>query len=175
MIILLTGPACSGKSTFEKMLEERGFKRIKSATSRVKRIGEKDDAYHWHTKDEFLRAVENDEFIEYTEYSGNYYGTPKSEIVELTVGVLEPNGCKAIKEAYKDSVVILYFDVDEEERHERSKKRGDSEAFWQKRLLVDRELFTQEFIDSCDWVLKDNSIEDYELIINQYLEKWILG
>ena len=96
--VIICGRSGTGKSTLEEELIGMGYGRIISCTTRPPREGEKDGVdYYFLTKEVFLKRVENSEFIEWTSYNGNLYGTLKSEMSsEDKVVVLDPNGVKNI-------------------------------------------------------------------------------
>lgn len=83
-IIIITGPSGVGKGTIEKELFK--LKELKlvlscSMTTREKRESEVDGVhYYFSTKDEFVNKIRNNEFLEYSNHFGNYYGTLKSEV-----------------------------------------------------------------------------------------------
>ncbi len=84
-VIILSAPSGCGKSTIIKAIMDRGNVDLKfsvSATNRPPREGEKDGVhYHFLTTEQFLQAIDNDEFVEYEEvYPGRFYGTLKSEV-----------------------------------------------------------------------------------------------
>src|SRR5699024_2693253 len=80
LLIVLSGPSGVGKGTVRKALfddEETNFKYSISMTTRDKREGEVDGVdYFFKTHEEFEKLIEQDKFIEYAKYVGNYYGTP---------------------------------------------------------------------------------------------------
>ena len=83
MIFVISAPSGAGKTTLiNRLLEsESSFMFSISTTTRHKRKGEADGVhYHFVTKDEFCRMIENDEFVEWAEVYGNYYGTTKKEV-----------------------------------------------------------------------------------------------
>jgi len=81
--ILVVGPTGSGKNTLIQAAREAipGLAFGVSATTRMMRDGEVDGVnYHFLTKEEFMRRVAADEFLEWAEYGGKYYGTLRSAI-----------------------------------------------------------------------------------------------
>ena len=77
---IVSGPSGVGKSTVLKALfdQRTDLYFSISATTRDPRPGEVDGVhYHFIPAEEFHRMVEEDEFLEYAEYVGNFYGTPK--------------------------------------------------------------------------------------------------
>lgn len=82
LVFVISGPSGSGKGTVVELLRQiypnAGVS--VSATSRKPREGEVEGvSYYYKTREEFERLIENGEVLEHTEYSGNYYGTLKSE------------------------------------------------------------------------------------------------
>ncbi len=76
-----------------------------SCTTRAPRPGEVDGhVYHFITLERFEEMMKNDEFLEWAEYSGNFYGTPRSEVVDplrkgmLVIREVELQGVLAIRE-----------------------------------------------------------------------------
>ncbi|MFA6816343.1 MAG: guanylate kinase [Lentisphaeria bacterium] len=84
--IILSGPSGVGKSTvchrvFEQM-PQAGFSI--SCTTRQPRVGEKDGVdYYFLTKDAFFQHRDKDDFLEYAEVHGNFYGTLRSQVEPL--------------------------------------------------------------------------------------------
>lgn len=138
--VIICGRSGTGKSTLEEELIGMGYGRIISCTTRPPREGEKDGVdYYFLTKEVFLKRVENSEFIEWTSYNGNLYGTLKSEMSsEDKVVVLDPNGVKNIL-SYCKKPYIVYLDATEEVLEQRMRGRGDSENCIAERLQKDRE------------------------------------
>lgn len=82
MLYAIVGPSGAGKTTLQKMMEDRGAKGIISTTSRPMRPGERDGVdYDFLSRDDFERKIDNDEFVEHTEYDGNYYGVSSDNIM----------------------------------------------------------------------------------------------
>ncbi len=115
LLIVLSGPAGSGKGTVNKRLlstDEYAFS--VSATTRAPRPGEVHGVnYHYITREDFEGRIARGEMLEYTEYCGNYYGTPKREAEEaLNAGKnlileIEVTGALNVKRAYPDSILIM--------------------------------------------------------------------
>ena len=84
-ILVLTGPSGVGKtSVAEKILSMSDkFSFVRSATTRPKREDKYGEEYIYLEREAFLRLLDSSEMLEYTEYSGNYYGTPKSELERI--------------------------------------------------------------------------------------------
>ena len=98
--IVLIGASGSGKSTIENELNNHGFRKIVSYTTREPIDGEKNGKDYWFvTKDTFKDMLAEGLFAEYEEYSqGRFYGTLKSDYVEdNNVAVLTPNGIRQLK------------------------------------------------------------------------------
>lgn len=114
-IICLVGPSASGKTTIaENLVSRGGYTAPRSTTSRVRRKGESGDAYHFVDKDTFEEMIERDEFVEYTEYAGNYYGLTRAEVREqLQTGKklvipIDRFGAEAMKKAFPNETLILF-------------------------------------------------------------------
>jgi len=86
-ILVLCGPSGSGKSTLLKKLMgefDNKFGFSTSHTTRSPRPGEKNGVdYHFVTRDEMQTAIQNGDFIEYAEFSGNMYGTSKRSVSDV--------------------------------------------------------------------------------------------
>ena len=83
LVIVISGPSGSGKSTVINALCEADetLQLSVSATTRKPRPGEKDGVdYHFLSKAEFEKSIQQDKFLEWAEYGDNLYGTLRSEI-----------------------------------------------------------------------------------------------
>ena len=85
--VVFCGPSGTGKSTLIKRLmneHPNAFAFSVSHTTRKPREGEKDGReYHFVTREQMLKAIENQEFLEHAEFSGNIYGTSKKAVEDV--------------------------------------------------------------------------------------------
>ncbi len=111
MLITITGPTCSGKSTLERdLVKKHGVNKITSFTTRPMRGGEVDTLDYF-----FLKELPPfSEVVEQIEYNGNYYGILKSEVEKArgktTLVVVEPHGAQQV-ESYCAANDIEIFKV----------------------------------------------------------------
>lgn len=144
MFVVLSGPSGAGKDTILDNLKKSTFTFDKtiSATTRAMREGEKDGVdYYFIDKTTFEKKIENGEFVEYTVYSGNYYGTLKTEVERLVAKggcillKIEVEGASNIRKAIPDalSVFIVPPSIEVLERRLRGRNTETEESI-QKRL-----------------------------------------
>lgn len=117
LLIVLSGPSGVGKGTVRKAIfddPDTAFKYSISMTTRQQREGEVDGVdYFFKTKEEFESLIEQDKFIEYAEYVGNYYGTPidyVTETMEKGYDVfleIEVEGAKQVREKFPEALFIF--------------------------------------------------------------------
>ncbi len=160
LMIVISGPAGSGKGTVNAHLLKTGdFVYSVSATTRAPRPGEVDGVnYHYITKEDFLLRIANGDMLEYTEYCGNYYGTPRKEAEEVLASgknlilEIEVEGANTIKRAYPDAVLIMLLPPSFEVQEARLRGRGtEKEDKIQERLTRTREELKE--INSYDYVV----------------------
>ncbi len=133
-LIIISGTTCAGKGTIiKKVLENHNDIVLSiSYTSRPPRGGEKDGVdYYFVSQEEFEEKIKNDDFLEYAKVRyGNYFGTPKSEIIkQLDTGKdvileIDVQGAKQIKEKFPDTILIFIMAPSMEEVKRRIKARG---------------------------------------------------
>jgi len=122
ILVVVSGPAGSGKSTVTKLLvaEKSDTAALTiSYTTRQPREGECHGREYFFTdRDTFTKMMKNDEILEYTEYNGNLYGTPVSEVKRLTaegkdiILEIEVDGAMQIKKIFPDSVTVMLIPPD---------------------------------------------------------------
>ncbi|QHW36691.1 guanylate kinase [Staphylococcus ursi] len=117
LLIVLSGPSGVGKGTVRKRIFDdphTSYKYSISMTTRQMREGEQDGVdYFFKTRDEFEKLIEADEFIEYAEYVGNYYGTPVQYVKDtMNAGhdvflEIEVEGAKQVRKKFPDALFIF--------------------------------------------------------------------
>jgi guanylate kinase len=145
-VFVITGPSGVGKGTLIKALLQRvpDLELSISATTREPRAGEADGRdYHFLSSQEFERRVDEKDFLEFAAYSGNHYGTLRSEVEgQLAAGrsvvlEIEVQGAQQVRAAKPDSVQIFIAPPDPAVLRERLRARGtDSAAAIDARLEV---------------------------------------
>jgi guanylate kinase len=88
ILFILSAPSGAGKSTLRAGLQcEQDFVYSVSCTTRAPRPGEVNDVdYHFISREEFERRIAAGEFLEYAQVHNNYYGTLKSEVLDVVRG-----------------------------------------------------------------------------------------
>jgi len=144
-LIILTGPSGVGKGTVVKEIlgKEKNFWLSISATTREPREGEKDgENYYFLNKEKFKEMIEQNLFLEWAQFAGNYYGTPLSSVNEkIKKGFnvlleIEVEGARQIKNKFPNSQSIFLLPPDKSLLGNRLSNRGtEKEEAIKKRLL----------------------------------------
>lgn len=133
-LIVISGPSGVGKSTVVGALADRHrFFFSISATTRTARPGETNGVeYYFVDSDEFERMRDRGDLLEWAEYSGNLYGTPRAPVLErLASGDdvlldIEVKGAMQVKESYPGAITLFLTPPTEEELERRLRNRGDT-------------------------------------------------
>lgn len=129
MIIVVSGPGGVGKGTIVAELVRRdpGLLLSRSWTTRERRSGEADDAYVFTDPARFEHLIQADGLLEWTEFLGNYYGTPRPDPADPRDLVLEieVDGAKQVKKVHPDAILIFVLPPSREEQERRLRGRGD--------------------------------------------------
>ena len=129
LIIVVSGPGGVGKGTIVDALLRRDSTLLlsRSWTTREQRPGEHDEAYVFTTRDAFEKHRENDGFLEWTEFLGNYYGTPVPDFSSTQDIVLEieVDGAQQVKVRHPESVLLFILPPSRDEQRRRLIGRGD--------------------------------------------------
>lgn len=132
IMLVVSGPAGSGKGTVNAMLLKRDdFAFSVSATTRAARPGEVDGVnYHFITRESFIERIDSGDMLEYTEYCGNFYGTPLKEAEEVLrsgknlILEIEVEGAMNVKRKYPDAVLVLLLPPSYSVQEARLRGRG---------------------------------------------------
>lgn len=142
MLIILTGPASSGKDTIMHRLLRKfpKMKRVISTTTRERRPGEVEGKdYHFVSRERFEQMVKGGKFLEYVEFDGNFYGTAKDELAPLSQSQALLWRVEMSRAAKVKDALVLYIDVpDWNVLRKRMKQRGMSNADIETRLTQDK-------------------------------------
>lgn len=117
LLIVLSGPSGVGKGTVRKEIFDdptTSYKYSISMTTRQMREGEVNGVdYFFKTKEEFEALIQEDQFIEYAEYVGNYYGTPVQYVKDTMAEghdvflEIEVEGAKQVRKKFPDALFIF--------------------------------------------------------------------
>lgn len=170
MFVILSGTTCSGKSAISKQLvEQYGFARIVTTTSRPKREGEIDGwDYHFVGNDQFEEIKQAKGFLETNKHGGFEYGVQISSISSLpasrnAVLIVDPNGYKKVKRYLKANEIKYlgaFIDADIRLRIGRLLNRADENLASRLEAMIQVESRWIDQIDHYDMLIQnDNSLE----------------
>ena len=182
MLVVLSGPSGSGKGTvLKEFLKDEDFGLSVSATSRKPRPGDKEGVtYFFKTREEFEEMIKNDEFFEYAQFGGNYYGTPKKYVLDQInngkniILEIEVQGAMQVKKAVPDAVLIFMTTPDITVLRERLEGRQTEEQ-----EVVDQRieiaLSEIEYLNCYDYLVVNDdlekTVEDLKKVIEKAREK----
>ncbi len=147
-MIILIGESGSGKTTILNKLVEKGFEKAINHTTRKPRDNEEStNEYKFISKDEFNKMWENGELLQRAEFNNEYYGISTNSLKDNVVCISIVDSVKDIKNRAKElnmqnvNIITIYVYVNEQERINRMKQRGDTEESIATRLKIDKEKF----------------------------------
>lgn len=178
LLVTFSGPSGSGKDTVLDVLLKRNdnIKVSISMTTREKREYEIDGIhYYFVEKEYFKKNIEENKMLEYAQYNGNYYGTPKAPVDEMisagnaVILEIEVQGAGKIKEKCPDVVSIFLMPPSMNVLETRLRGRGsEDEDTINHRLVIAREEIRKAY--DYDYVVVndtiENAVESIETIIN---------
>lgn len=167
-LIIFSGFSGTGKGTIMNELLTRypdEFCLSVSATTRSPREGEKEGvAYFFKNRDEFEKMISQDAFLEYAEYVGNYYGTPKEYVEQkLNSGKnvfleIEMQGAMKVKEKLPQTVLVFILPPSVKTLVQRLRDRGtNSEDNIRQRMLQAKS--EAENMDKYDYFVINDSLD----------------
>ncbi len=133
ILVLYSGSSGVGKGTImsELLKKDNTIRLSVSNTTRAPRKGEIDGVhYNFVTKEQFIDLINNDGYLEYAEYCGNYYGTPKQQVEDLlnegynVFLEIEVQGGLQIMEKYPDILSVFVLPPSIESLERRLRRRG---------------------------------------------------
>jgi len=146
--------------------KEKNFWLSISATTREPREGEKDgENYYFLNQEKFKEMIEQNLFLEWAQFAGNYYGTPLSSVNEkikkgFTVLLeIEVEGARQIKNKFPNSLSIFLLPPDKEELERRIRNRGtEKEEAIKKRLS--RANYEISVSNQFDFALTNHNVDE---------------
>jgi guanylate kinase len=176
-IFVLYGPSSAGKSIIQKTLTTKDFPRIITSTTRARRAGEADGVdYIFMSTDLFKQHLDKEDFVEWTSYNGEYYGTLKAEIEKVYSEnidahiIMDLAGLISLKKLFS-KIIAIYIGANIESIQRRLLERASSqdEAAWRINKAVTEEL-TTDYIQFADLVIWNNDGMDFNETIQRIKE-----
>ena len=180
-LIIFSAPSGCGKDTLLRELFSRDtngeFALSRSMTTRSPRNEEKDGVdYYFVTRDHFENLISQDKLIEFAEYNGNYYGTPKEPVEQwLAEGKtvfleIEVQGAEKVRKKCPEavSIFILPPSLEELERRLRNRQTDSPETIAKRIALAPLEIAKSSDFDYkiVNDVLERAAEELYQTVIN---------
>lgn len=165
-LLAVSGPSGVGKGTLVKTIIKKRDDVVESVscTTRAPRTGEIDGReYFFLSKEEFLRRIQEDDFLEYDEHFGNYYGTPKSFVKKTlkeksVIMEIDVVGALLAKKAFPECILVMVVPPSKEELMRRLKGRN-TETDEEIAGRVARLEYELSKIDEYDYVLVNDDFE----------------
>ncbi len=179
VLLVISGPSGVGKGTvINKLFElDENLYFSVSATTRSPRPGEINGVhYTFKTVEEFEHDIESGEMLEYAQFSGNYYGTPKSAVErKLAQGKdvvldIEIQGARNVKKLLPEAVLVYILPPSIEElKHRLIGRNTEDEATVNRRLhTAYKEL--HEAPELYDYFVVNDTVEQSATLIEDVLE-----
>ncbi len=169
ILMTVSGPSGVGKGTIVRELKRRRADVVESVscTTRKPRKGEVNGReYFFISREEFERRIAEKDFLEYDEHFGNYYGTPKSFVLETlktktVILEIDVVGSLEVKKVFPETVLVMIAPPSVDELKRRLSGRG-----------TETEEQIQNRLDRLDYELSMSSQYDYT-VVNDDLERAI--
>lgn len=174
-MIVIAGASASGKTEVAKLLAKKyGITKIITTTTRPMRVNEVDKRdYFFVTKEEFERKIRAGDFVEYTLYNGQLYGSTKDQIADNKCVVIDPAGLRAYVALHDPNIMTFFLEADEDIRRARMVERGDDPVKIESRILHDREAFKKENIVKVDYVIDSSKLHSVENVTDEIYKLYI--
>lgn len=169
ILTVVSGFSGAGKGTIMKELMKKYsdcYALSVSATSRAPRPGEKDGVeYFFRTREEFEQMIAEDALVEYAQYVGNYYGTPKAYVQEQlesgkdVILEIEIQGALKVKAKYPDTLLLFVTPPSAGELRNRLVGRG-TETVEVIESRLSRAVEEAEGIEEYDYLVVNDDLEE---------------
>ena len=172
-MIVLVGESASGKSSIEKnLVDNYGYKKIVSYTTRQPRQGEVDGIdYHYISESQFIKLQKEGYFAEVGEYNGWHYGTAKNDCTSDKVAVVTPHGLRQLAKIPNLDIYAFYINVPRRDRLIKILQRGDNIEEAYRRSLSDVGQF-DGISDEVDYIVNNkNYIKSIDEMTREVLAK----
>lgn len=166
LVIVVTGPSAVGKGTICRALlqESPDIRFSVSCTTRPARPGEIDGVeYFFVSHQEFERKIEHSELLEWAEVYGNYYGTPRDFVEQITdqgqdiILDIDRVGARAVREAYPGAVSVFVIPPSMRALAQRISARGTETPESVQRRLQEAPVWIEEGMQY-DYVIINDSL-----------------
>ncbi len=177
ILVVISGPSGVGKGTVLKLLRERNDNIVYSVsvTTRAKRPGETDGKdYYFKDFDQFKNMMHNNEFLETAEVYGDYYGTPKKQVLDMldagkdVILEIDTVGAVNVKKQYSEALLIFILPPSIDELYNRLVGRG-TESQEQLSLRLNSADAELKSIKNYGYVVKNEVAEETAEIIDNII------